>query len=199
VFLDQFEDMVMGTSKAGIGKFALEMKSIIRASTETASIFVTLHPNSETSLKVPAAQDMRGVAPLDTVHRIDVMVLDTKGDSAIHLAEEYFRRFRVGEPPYATYPVEPELLEFMCYLKRGLIREFLQLLHNALDYGVGNGCPELTFDYAREHSTDVLGREVDQRTIEGFNRHKGRTAAEVPSGRSISGLVKGFKVREPKP
>ena len=176
VFLDQFEDMVMGTSKAGMGKFALEMKSIIRASTGAASIFVTLHPNSETSLKVPAAQDMRGVAPLDTVHRIDVMVLDTKGDSAIHLAEEYFKRFRVGEPPYATYPVEPELLEFMCYLKRGLIREFLQLLHNALDYGVGNGYPELTFDYAREHSTDVLGREVDQRTIEDFNRHKGRAA-----------------------
>ncbi|MBS7619325.1 hypothetical protein KEJ21_01570 [Candidatus Bathyarchaeota archaeon] len=86
------------------------MKSIIRASSGYATIFVTLHPNSETILKVPAAQDVTEIAPLDTIHRIGVMILDTRGDSAIRLAEEYFRHFRVGESPYGTYPVEPELL-----------------------------------------------------------------------------------------
>jgi hypothetical protein len=177
IFLDQFEDLIMGTSKSSINKFALEMKSFIRASSGLATIFVTLHPNSEISLRVPAAQDMTGVAPLDAVHRIDVMVLDTKGHSAISLAEEYFRRFRTGESPYTTYPIEPELLEFICYLQRGLIRGFLQQLHYALDFGVNNGYPELTYNYSKEHPLDILGREIDQRTIEGFNKHKGKITA----------------------
>ena len=193
VFLDQFEDMVMGTSKASMGKFALEMKSIIRASAGNVIIFVTLHPNSETSLKIPAAQDMTGVAPLDAVHRIDVMILDTKGDSAIGLAGEYFRHFREGDAPYATYPVEPELLDFMCYMNRGLIRGFLQQLHNALDYGVGNGWPELTFEYAREHSLDVLGREVENKTVDAFYKKKGRVSPPSLAGRSWAGVVKGYK------
>jgi hypothetical protein len=198
VFLDQFEDMVMGTSKASMGKFALEMKSIIRASAGKAILFVTLHPNSETSLKIPAAQDMLGVAPLDAIHRINVMILDTKGDSAISLAEEYFRRFRVGEAPYASYPVQPELLEFMGYMNRGLIRGFLQQLHNALDYGAGAGYPELTLEYAREHSLEVLGREVDQKLIDGFNKHKGKVTPPGPPIRSLGGLMKDFKEEDRK-
>ena len=32
IFLDQFEDLIMGTSKSGMNKFALEMKSFIRVS-----------------------------------------------------------------------------------------------------------------------------------------------------------------------
>jgi len=197
VFLDQFEDIVMGTSKASMGKFALEMKSIIRASYGSVSIFVTLHPNSEMSLRVPAAQDMTGVAPLDAVHRIDVMVLDTRGDSAISLAEEYFRFFREGKSPYSTYPIEPELLEFVCYLHRGLIRGFLQQLHNILDYGANNGYPELTFEYAKQHPLEILGKEVDQRIIDGFSIHKGKSVAASDS-RSISKLIKDFKQAERK-
>jgi hypothetical protein len=199
VFLDQFEDIVMGTSKANMSKFALEMKSIVRASPGMVSIFVTLHPNSEMSLRLPAAQDMTGVAPLDAVHRIDVMVLDTRGDSAISLAEEYFKFFRIGEPPYATYPIEPELLEFVCYLNRGLIRGFLQQLHNILDYGASNGYSELTFEYAKKHPLEVLGKEVDQRMIDGFNKHKGKPVAESDSSRSMSKLIRDFKQSEQKP
>ena len=196
IFLDQFEDLIMGTSKSNINKFALEMKSFIRASSGLATIFVTLHPNSETSLRVPAAQDMTGVAPLDAVHRIDVMVLDTKGDSAIFLAEEYFRRFRINEAQYITYPIEPELLELISYLQRGLIRGFLQQLHCALDFGVNNGYPELTYDYAKHHPLEILGREIDQKTIDGFNRHKGRLIAENDSNRGIGKLIKDFKQSE---
>lgn len=199
VFLDQFEDIVMGTSKANMSKFALEMKSIIRSSSGSTSIFVTLHPNSEMSLKIPAAQDMTGLAPLDAVHRIDVMVLDTRGDSAISLAEEYFKFFRKSEPSYTTYPIDPELLEFVCYLNRGLIRGFLQQLHNILDYGANNEYPELTFDYAKEHPLEILGKEVDPRTIDSFNRHKGRAVAVTDSGRSIGKLIKDFKQTETKP
>jgi hypothetical protein len=199
VFLDQFEDIVIGTSKANMSKFALEMKSIIRSSSGSTSIFVTLHPNSEMSLKIPAAQDMTGLAPLDAVHRIDVMVLDTRGDSAISLAEEYFKFFRIGEPSYTTYPIDPELLEFVCYLNRGLIRGFLQQLHNILDYGANNEYPELTFDYAKEHPLEILGKEVDPRTIDSFNRHKGRAVVVTDSGRSIGKLIKDFKQTETKP
>jgi hypothetical protein len=198
IFLDQFEDMVMGTSKASMGKFALEMKSIIRVSAGKAILFVTLHPNSETYLMIGAAKDMLGVAPLDAVHRINVMILDTKGESAISLAEEYFKHFRVEEAPYASYPVEPELLEFMCYMNGGLIRAFLQQLHNALDYGLGAGYPELTLKYAREHSLEVLGKEVDQRLIERFNKHKGRVTPPGPPTRSLGGLMKDFKEEERK-
>lgn len=193
VFMDQFEDMVMGTTKAGIGKFALEVKGLIKASSGTTTIFVTLHPNSETMLNVPAAQDMTGLAPLDAVHRINVMVLDVKGNSAIGLAEEYFRRFRVGEPPYVTYPVEPALLEFTCYLKQGRIRDFLLQLHNALEYGAMNGFPELTMDYAFKNPLDVLGRDVSKKDIEGYHRYKGEPVAPEPTGRSWGGAVKGFK------
>ena len=185
--------MVMGTSKSTMNKFALEMKSIIRASSGPTSIFVTLHPNAEMSLKIPAAQDMTGVVPLDSVHRIDVMVLDTKGDSAISLAEEYFQSFRIGEPIYKTYPVEPELLEFICYLNRGLIRGFLQQLHNTLNYGVNNGYPELTFEFAKQHPLEVLGKEMDERIIENFNKHKGKVTATNISSRSIGKLIKDFK------
>jgi hypothetical protein len=145
------------------------------------------------SLKIPAAQDMTGVAPLDSVHRIDVMVLDTRGDSAISLAEEYFQSFRIGEPIYKTYPIEPELLEFICYLNRGLIRGFLQQLHNTLDYGANNGYPELTLEYAKEHPLEVLGKEMDERTIENFNKHKGKITAINNSNRSIGKLIKDFK------
>ncbi|MBS7619326.1 hypothetical protein KEJ21_01575 [Candidatus Bathyarchaeota archaeon] len=44
-----------------------------------------------------------------------------------------------------------------------------------------------------KHPSHVLGREVDQKTVDGFNKHKSRAAVEGVSGRSISGLVKGFK------
>lgn len=198
IFLDQFEDLIMGTSKSTMNKFALEMKSFIRASSGSATIFVTLHPNSEMSLRVPAAQDMTGVAPLDAVHRIDVMVLDTKGNSAISLAEEYFRCFRIDGAPYSTYPIEPELLEFICYLNRGLIRGFLQQLHNGLDFGENNGHPELTFKYAKEHPLEILGKEVDQRTFDGFNKLKGKMTNEDGSNRGIGKLIKDFKQSETK-
>jgi len=193
VFLDQFEDMVMGTSKSGIGVFSLAMKNLIRLSSGSTNIFVTLHPNSEQNLRTPAAQDLTGVAPLDAVHRIDVMVLDTRGDSAISLAEEYFRHFRTGAPPYPTFPVEAELLEFICYMNRGKIRDFLQQLHHCLDYGAGNGWPEFTFEYAKGNPLNVLGREIGERDIEGFRKHRGKVAPGSGGGRSLSGLVKEFK------
>ena len=200
IFLDQFEDLIMGTSKSGMNKFALEMKSFIRASSGSATIFVTLHPNSEMSLRVPAAQDMTGLAPLDAVHRIDVMVLDTKGDSAISLAEEYFKCFRVCETqaPYATFPIEPELLEFICYLNRGLIRGFLEQLHNSLDFGANNGHPEITFKYAEEHPLEILGKELDRRAFENFCKLKGKTITEDSSNRGIGRLIKDFKQSEIK-
>ena len=201
IFLDQFEDLIMGTAKSGMNKFALEMKSFIRASSGSATIFLTLHPNSETSLRVPAAQDMTGLAPLDAVHRIDVMVLDTKGDSAISLAEEYFNFFRVGETqaPYATFPIEPELLELICYLNRSLIRGFLEQLHNSLDFGANNGHPEITFKYAKEHPHEILGKEFDHRVFENFCRLKGKTITEDSSNRGIGRLIKDFKQSEIKP
>jgi hypothetical protein len=197
IFLDQFEDMIMGTSKSSINKLALEMKSFIRTSSGYATLFVTLHPNSEMSLRVPAAQDMTGLAPLDAVHRIDVMVLDTKGNSAISLAEEYFKCFRTEGAivPYSTYPFEPEVLEFICYLNRGLIRGFLEQLHNSLDYGANNELKEITFQFAKEHPLEIFGKEIDQRIYDNFYVLKGKTV-DHNSNRGMGKLIQDFKRSE---
>jgi len=112
---------------------------------------------------------------------------------SIPAREEYFKRFRVGDPLYMTYPVEPSLLEFICYLKQGRIRDFLLQLHNALEYGAMNRFPELTLEYARQHPLDILGREISQRDIDGYHKYRGEPMAPEPTGRSWDGTVKGFK------
>ena len=190
VFLDQFEDMIVGTQKRGIGRFCLALKKVILSTGGMVSFFVTLHPNSEMLLKIPEARDLTGVAPLNMVHRVDVMVLDTKGDKAVTLAEEYFNHFRTGDPPYTTFPVEKELVELICYLERGNIRRFLQQMHHCLEHGSYSGLPEITLDYALENSSEVFGREVNKRVLERFDGLKGR---QRKSSRSMEALISKFK------
>ncbi|MFH1180774.1 MAG: hypothetical protein V1710_10465, partial [Candidatus Bathyarchaeota archaeon] len=72
VFMDQFEDMITGSSKQGISKLSLELKNILLASSRKASFYVTLHPHSEMLLQGMEAKDLTGVAPLDTIHRVNV-------------------------------------------------------------------------------------------------------------------------------
>ncbi|MBC8461261.1 MAG: hypothetical protein H8D67_25035, partial [Deltaproteobacteria bacterium] len=101
-----------------------------------------------------------------------------------------------GEVPYPSYPFDPELLVFTWYFNKGIIRNYLQQLNHALKNGVMLGCPELTFEYAREHQLEVLGREITARMMEEYNRWRGR-AAPVKSGRSWGSTIKGFKDRGP--
>ena len=99
--------------------------------------------------------------------------------------------FRVCESraPYATFPIEPELLKFICYLNRGLIRRFLEQLHNSLDFGPNNGHPEITFKYAEEHPLEILGKELDRRAFENFCKLK-YNYYEDSSNKGIGRLIK---------
>ena len=196
VFLDQFEDLVMGVSKSRLGGFALGMKILVSAS-ESATIFVTLHPSSEQHLNDPKARDLTGVAPINATHRVNLLTLDTEPGKAVGLAEEYLRHFRDGESHYPSYPFEPELLLFIWYFNKGIIRNYLQQLYHALEYGVMSGCPEFTFEYAQGHQLEVLGREVTDRMMEEYNRWRGKAVASVKTGRNWAAAIKEFKSRTP--
>lgn len=193
LFLDQFEDMIMGTKKSGIGLLCVSMKRMIEASGDRVTVFVTLHPNSEDYLRMPQAKDLTGVAPLDGIHRVDVMLLDRRGESAVTLALEYFKYFRAGDPPYPTFPIRPELIEFVCFLHGGVIREVLQQLHNCLDHVAQTNMPELTLEYALKHSLEVFGKEVQVKTVEAFQRAKRQEPVGGTASRSLDQLVSDFK------
>jgi hypothetical protein len=169
IFLNQFEDMIMGTSKKGIGKLCLALKKLLLASSRKASFYVTLHPNSEMLLQIPEAKDLTGIAPLDTIHRVNVMVLDRKGDQALKLAKSYLDCYRTENPQYATYPIENELVNLINYLLGGNIRGLLQQLHNCIEYGTMKELPEITLKYALENQSDVLGREISSKQLDRFN------------------------------
>lgn len=168
IFMNQFEDMIMGASKRGIGKLCLALKNVLIASSRKASFYVTLHPNSEMLLQIPEAKDLTGIAPLDTIHRVNVMVLDRKGDQAVTLAKTYLDYYRTEEPPYPTYPIEDNLVSLINYLQGGNIRGLLQQLHNCIEYGTMKELPEITLEYALEHPLDILGREVSSKQLDRF-------------------------------
>jgi len=197
VFLDQFEDMVMGTANTRMNLLSVSLKRIVEASAGRASVVVTLHPDSETKLRMQEARDLTGVAPLDAVHRVDVMLLDTKGDSASALAGEYLRYFRTGEPPYPTFPIKPELIEFISFMQQGIIRGLLQQLHNCLEYGRSANAPELTLEFALKHPLETLGREIEQRHLDNFQKMKGKQIIPIDAGsRPLHELITDFKKQE---
>lgn len=168
IFMNQFEDMIMGSSKRGVGKLCLELKNIIIAASRKVSFYVTLHPNSEMLLQIPEAKDLTGIAPLDTIHRVNVMVLDRKGDQAVKLAKAYLDFYRTEEPPYSTYPIEEKLVNLINYLQGGNIRQLLQQLHSCIEYGTIKELQEISFEYALEHPLEILGREVSNKQLERF-------------------------------
>jgi hypothetical protein len=168
IFLDQFEDMITGSTRTGIAKLSLELKNILLKSSRKVTFYMTLHPHSEMLLQGMEAKDLTGIAPLDTIHRVNVMVLDRKGDQAATLAQAYMEYYRTQEPPYPTYPLEEELVKFLCYLDVGNIRALLQHLYNCIEYGSMKELEEITLDYALEHQQEILGREVNQKQISRF-------------------------------
>ena len=172
IFLDQFEDMIMGSEKRGIGRLCLALKKMIFTSNRRVCFFVTLHPSSDMYLNTQEARNLTGIAPLDTIHRVDVMVLDTRGDAALTLAEEYFKRFRIREAPYTTYPVERELVELICFLQQGNIRRFLQQMYNCIEYGIMLELPEVTLRYALDNPQEIFGREISTTILDKFNNRK---------------------------
>ena len=174
IFMDQFEDLITGSSKSGIAKLSLELKNILLAGARKTSFFVTLHPNSEMLLQGMEAKDLTGIAPFNTIHRVNVMVLDRKGDQAIKLATAYMDHYRTETPPYPTYPIKNELINFLSFLENGNIRALLQNLYNCIEYASMEEIDEITLDYALRYPQEILGREVNQKQIDRFKTRKNK-------------------------
>ena len=121
-------------------------------------------------LQIPEAKNLTGIAPLDTIHRVNVMFLDRHSDQAVSLAKAYFDYYRTEEPPYPTYPIEEKLVNLINFLQGGNIRALLQQLYNCLEYGLMKDLTEITFEYALKHPLDILGREVSNKQLERFQK-----------------------------
>ena len=170
--------MVMSITKNRMGDFALSMKSLLSGSSGS-SIFVTLHPNSETRLKQPNARDLKSVAPFDAFHRVNLLSLDIVPEKAIGLAEEYLNYYRMDDPPYPSYPFEPEFLLFTWFFNKGVIRNYLQQLHFTLKNGTMLGYPEISFGFAQDNQLEIFGKLVTEKMMKEYHLWRERTKTSV--------------------
>jgi hypothetical protein len=157
VFLDQLEDAIMPFPAGRIGEFCLDMKRMLEAGIGRVVTVVTLHPDSEMKLDTQAAQHLLKIAPLDSAHRVDVLALEVTGNETLALAADYMNHFRTGMPGYPTWPLQPDVIRYVSFLKDGNMRGTLQQLHECLKFAASNGNPEVTLDYVLEHHEGTLG------------------------------------------
>jgi hypothetical protein len=168
VFLDQLEDAIMPVPSSKIGEFCLDFRRILEAGIGKAVMVVTLHPDSEMKLDTQSAQHLLKVAPLDTAHRIDVLALEVARDEAVDLTVEYMNHFRSGTPEYPTFPIRPEVIRYISFLKEGNIRQVLQQLNECLKVGAASGHPDITLEYVVNHHKETMGMLQDPRLYEEF-------------------------------
>lgn len=157
VFLDQLEDAIMPLPAGKIGEFCLDFRRMLEAGMEKSVMIVTLHPDSEMKLDTQAAQHLLKVAPLDAAHRIDVLALEFSGNDAIDLAIEYMNHFRTEKPDFPTFPMDPDVIRYVCFLKEGNIRQILQQLNECLKFAASNGGHRVSMDYVLEHHKETMG------------------------------------------
>jgi len=169
LFLDQFEDAVMPVSPNGMADFCLGMRRIIEANQDLAMMIVTLHPDSETKLDLPAAADLVRIAPTDNYHRVDMLALEAEGDDAIALATAYLDSYRLGKPPYRTFPLEEGVIRYAGFLEGGNIRRTLQRLNVCLRVAASRSAPEVTMDYVAANHRELMGTEPQSELLTKFN------------------------------
>jgi len=170
VFLDQLEDAIMPCPAGRIGEFCLDMKRMVEAGIGRTVTVVTLHPDSEMKLDTQAAQHLLKVAPLDSAHRVDVIALEVTGNETLDLAADYMNHFREGPPAYPTWPLHPDVIRYVSFLKDGNMRGILQQLHECLKFAASNGNPEITLDYVLENHEGTLGALKNPDLYEEFRR-----------------------------
>lgn len=170
-FLDQMEDPIMVTPTRRMGGFTFDLRRMLELSSGKASIIGSLHPDSETKLDVPVARrNLEGIALVDAKHRVDVMRLDKRGDEAVKLASQYISHFRQGDAPTATYPFDPLVIRYVCFLEEGNIRNILKQLYECLKFGALQREPLLNMDFVLEQHTQTLGRDLNKDKYEDFKR-----------------------------
>jgi hypothetical protein len=170
VFLDQLEDTIMFFPAGRIGGFCLDMKRMLEAGIGRVVTVVTLHPDSEMKLNTQAAQHLLKIAPLDSAHRVDVLALEVTGNETLALAADYMNHFRTGAPEYPTWPLHPDVIRYVSFLKEGNVRETLQQLHQCLKFAASNGNPEVKLDYVLEHHEGTLGTLRNPALYEEFRK-----------------------------
>jgi hypothetical protein len=171
VFLDQFEDSVMSASTGKMGELGLGIRRMLEASSGKASIIVTLHPDSEQKLNSnPAVQNLQSLAPIDENRYISLTAFDPAGTLAIPLAAEYIKRYREGTAPDELFPIDPEVVRYVCFLKRGLIRHILQQLHECINFGVTQGYKRVDMDLVLKNHSMTMGVEFREEKYEEFKR-----------------------------
>jgi len=169
--LDQMEDSIMATPMSRMGEFSSGMRRILEASMGDVTIAVTLHPDSETKLSIEAAKRFTSLAPLDAKHRVDVMTSESSlRAQVVSLAVKYMEHFRKGKPPTQTYPLDPEVIRYVCFLKDGNIRDVLQQLHECVKYGAMTGNSYIDMDFVLKHHRETMGTLINKELLDKFRK-----------------------------
>ena len=169
--MDQFEDSVMSASTGKMGELGLGIRRMLEASSGKASIIVTLHPDSEQKLNSnPAVQNLQSLAPIDENRYISLTAFDPASTLAIPLAAEYVKRYRDGAAPDELFPIDPTVVRYVCFLKRGLIRHILQQLHECINFGVTQGYKRIDMDLVLQNHSMTMGVEFREEKYEEFKR-----------------------------
>ena len=157
-FLDQFEDVVHGLSGKALITFNTELRRLVEASIDQATMIVSLHPGANATLRSDEGGDIRSIAPLDQRHVVSVWPL-TK-EEASQLAQTYLDFFRLLElsPPDALYPFTAGAIEEICDTFEGNIRNCLQAFNYAIEIGIGADCPAIDQDFLAKYHSDITGR-----------------------------------------
>jgi hypothetical protein len=98
-----------------------------------------------------------------------MLALESEGDDAIALATEYLDSYRLGNPPYRTFPLEEGVIRYACFLEGGNIRRTLQRLNVCLRVAASRSAPEVTMDYVAANHRDLMGAEPQSELLTKFN------------------------------
>jgi hypothetical protein len=158
LFFDQFEDAVTGLTGKTLISFNTQMRRLIEASMNQATITITLHPGAAQAISTHEGGDIRSLAPHDSRYVVDVLPLTKEG--AHQLARTYLSHFRLpgATPPDSLYPFTPDAIDTIHAASRGNIRSCLQAFNYAVICGIEAGCATIDASFLIEHHAEITGR-----------------------------------------
>jgi hypothetical protein len=158
LFFDQFEDAITGLTGKALISFNTQMRRLIEASMNQATITITLHPGAAQALATHEGGDIRSLAPHDSRYVVDVLPLTKEGTH--QLAQTYLGHYRLPSavPPDSLFPFTPEAVNTIHTASRGNIRSCLQAFNYAVVCGVEAGCVPIDGEFLVEHHAEITGR-----------------------------------------
>ena len=119
-------------------------------------------------LDAPESKSLQSIAPLDEKRVIPVNVLDLKNKLVVPLAAEYIRDFRQGAVPYETYPLEPDVIRYVCFLKQGNLRAILQQLHECIEQAIKLDKKVIDMNLLKENHNLMMGKQINEKSLQEF-------------------------------